>query len=54
MSVMENVVFLGLIPTVWHEISSLRVLILAILQAIRKKKFQQIKITANMFPAKIY
>ena len=32
----------------------LRVLILAISPAIRKNKFPQIKITANIFPAKIY
>ena len=51
---MENVLFLWLISTVWHQISSLRILIFAIFPAIRKKKFQQIKITANIFPAKIY
>ena len=33
---------------------SLRVLIFAIFPAIRKNKFSQIKITANIFPAKIY
>ena len=32
----------------------LRVLIFAIFPAIRKNKFPQIKITANIFPAKIY
>ena len=32
----------------------LRALILAIFPAIRKNKFPQIKITANIFPAKIY
>ena len=32
----------------------LRVLILAIFPAIRKNKFPQIKISANIFPAKIY
>ena len=36
--------------TVWV----LRVLIFAINRAIRKYKFPQIKITANIFPAKIY
>ena len=35
------------ISTVWHEI-------LAVFPAIRKNKFPQIKITANIFPAKIY
>ena len=35
------------ISTVWHEI-------FAVFPAIRKNKFPQIKITANIFPAKIY
>ena len=33
--------------TVWHDI-------FAVFPAIRKNKFSQIKITANIFPAKIY
>ena len=33
--------------TVWHEI-------FAVFPAIRKNKFAQLKITANIFPAKIY
>ena len=32
----------------------LRVLIFAVFSAIRKNKFPQIQITANIFPAKIY
>ena len=37
---------------VWHEI--FRVWIFAIFPAIRKNTFPQIKITGNIFPAKIY
>ena len=38
--------------TVWHKF--LRVLIFAVFPAIRKNKFPQTKITANIFPAIIY
>ena len=36
--------------TVWHKMFA----VFAIFPAIRKNKFRQIKITVNIFPAKIY
>ena len=43
------------LPTVWRNFYRvLMFAIFAIFLAIRKNKFPQIKITANIFPAKIY